>query len=62
MAAGQLDVFVIGSDNALWHKSYENGAWSSYERLSGQLTPSPAAVSAGNGRIDVLGRGGDSYE
>jgi hypothetical protein len=33
------------------------GVW---KPLSGQLTASPAAVSGGNGRIDVFGRGTDS--
>ena len=56
-AKWQLDVFVVGSDNALWHRSFNNSVWSSWESLGGKLTASPAAVSWGNGRIDVFGRG-----
>jgi hypothetical protein len=58
-SAGRLDVFVRGTDSALWHKWYENG-WSGWESLGGVLTSSPAAVSWGSGRIDVFVRGTDS--
>jgi hypothetical protein len=59
-ADGRIDVFGRGSDNALWHRSYNNSAWSSWESLSGQFTASPAAVSWADGRIDVFGRGSDN--
>jgi hypothetical protein len=54
-----LDIFVRGTDNALWHKWYQNG-WSGWESLGGILTSGPAAVSWGNNRIDVFVRGTDS--
>ena len=56
---GRLDVFVRGTDNALWHRAYQNG-WGGWESLGGILTSSPAAVSWGNGRIDVFVRGTDN--
>jgi len=58
---GRLDVFVQGTDNALWHKWWDNAKWSgpNYEPLGGKLTSSPAAVSWGVGRIDVVMRGTD---
>ena len=56
---GRLDVFVRGTDSALWHKWFENG-WSGWEGLGGVLTSSPAAVSWDDGRIDVFVRGTDS--
>jgi hypothetical protein len=40
--------------------SYANGAWSTWESLSGQLTATPAAVSWGEWRIDVFARGSDN--
>lgn len=52
-SSGRLDVFVRGTDSAMWHKWYNNG-WSGWEGLGGFLTSSPCAVSWGNGRIDVL--------
>ena len=58
-APGRLDVFVRGTDSALWHKWFQGG-WSGWESLGGVLTSEPAAVSWGNGRIDVFVRGTDS--
>jgi Repeat of unknown function (DUF346) len=55
---GRLDVFVRGTDDALWHKWYEDG-WSGWESLGGVITSDPAAVSWGPGRIDVFVRGTD---
>jgi hypothetical protein len=55
-AAGRLDVFARGTDNALWHKWYDGG-WSGWESLGGVLTSDPTAVSWSNGRIDVFARG-----
>ena len=49
-------VFVKGMDGALWWKRGAE-AWQS---LGGYLTSSPAAVSWGNGRIDVFVHGGDN--
>jgi hypothetical protein len=54
-----LDVFVRGTDSALWHRWYDGG-WSGWERLGGTLTSAPAAVSWSNGRIDVFAAGTDS--
>ena len=58
-APGRLDVFVRGTDNALWHQWYEN-AWSGWESLGGVITSDPAAVSWSHGRIDVFARGTDN--
>jgi hypothetical protein len=57
--SGRLDVFARGTDNALWHKWYQNG-WSNWESLGGVLTSAPGAVSWSNGRIDVFVRGTDN--
>ncbi|MEP7343477.1 MAG: thiol-activated cytolysin family protein [Acidobacteriota bacterium] len=57
--AGRLDVFARGTDNALWHKSYD-GAWSNWEQLGwNPIGSDPCAVSWGPGRIDVFVRGTD---
>ena len=58
-SSGRLDVFVRGTDSAMWHKWYENG-WSDWESLGGTLTSSPGAVSWDQGHIDVFVRGTDS--
>ena len=57
----RLDVFVKGTDNALWHKWWDGTSWSSgWENLGGILTSSPGAVSWGNNRIDVFVKGTDN--
>jgi len=57
---GRLDVFVRGTNSALYHKYYAGGAWSGWESLGGALTGNPEVVSWGNGRLDVFVRGTDS--
>ena len=44
-AAGRLDLFTRGSDNALHWKTYANGVWTGWNDLGGNLTSAPAAVS-----------------
>ena len=63
--ANSLDVFVQGTDHALWHEHYQSASgWSAWESLGGKLTSSPAAVSPASGVIDVFVRGtnGALYE
>jgi len=55
-----LDVFVQGTDNALWYRHYQAGSGrSSWQYLGGKLTSAPAAVSRSAGKIDVFVRGTD---
>ena len=55
-----LDVFVQGTDHALWYIHYQAGSgWSVWKSLGGVLTSDPAAVSRGAGKIDVFVRGND---
>jgi hypothetical protein len=52
------DLFVKGTDNALWWSHYNNPNWSAWQSLGGVLTSSPAAAAAsGSNRIDVFVRG-----
>ena len=59
-AAGRLDVFVRGADNALWHRAWSGTTWLAWESLGGGLASGPGAVSAAANRIDVFGRGLDN--
>jgi hypothetical protein len=54
----RIDVFVRGSDGALWWKYYQNG-WSKWESLGGQLASGsgPAVASWSAGRLDVFVEG-----
>jgi len=56
----RLDVFVRGTDGALWHKYYQNG-WSGWQSLGGQLAAGtgPAVASWSAGRLDVFVQGTD---
>ncbi len=53
-SADTLDVFARGTDNALWQRSFANGAWSGWHSLGGAIMSAPAAVSWGPGRLERL--------
>jgi Astacin (Peptidase family M12A) len=54
-----LDVFVRGTDNALYQKWTTNGQqWSNWVGLGGVITSNPAAVGRGQ-RVDAFARGTD---
>jgi hypothetical protein len=56
----RLDVFARGTDNALWHLTYDGG-WGTWEQLgANQISSDPAAISWGSNRIDVFVRGTDN--
>ncbi|MDC6169252.1 M43 family zinc metalloprotease, partial [Paucibacter sp. XJ19-41] len=62
--ANRLDVFVIGSNRALFHKWWNGSAWgpslTGYEAMGGICTSTPQAVSWGPNRLDVFVTGTDS--
>jgi 5-hydroxyisourate hydrolase-like protein (transthyretin family) len=59
-----LFLFVRGSDNALWYKTWNGATWSNATSLGGTLTSSPAATSPSSGVINVFVQGttGTVYE
>jgi hypothetical protein len=54
-----LDIFVRGTDNALWWRHWDGTGtgWGMWQPLGGSLTSDPAAVSVGAGKIQVSVRG-----
>src|SRR5579859_6752310 len=58
--ASRADVFVRGTDNGLYQKTWDGTAWSSWRALGGVLTSGPAATSWSANRIDVFVRGTDN--
>lgn len=53
--AQHLDVFGLGNDRALWHRSLDHGRWSAWESLGGQnIAGDPTVASWGAGRLDVF--------
>lgn len=58
-APRSLDLFVRGTDNALWHRPMRSGSWGTWTKLGGTLTSAPTAVSRKAGWLDVYARGAD---
>ena len=56
---GRLDVFALGTDNALHHRAFD-GQWHGWENHGGVLTSAPSVASWGPGRLDVFARGLDN--
>jgi hypothetical protein len=55
--AGSLNLFVRGLDGKLWQKWAVSGPWSGWQQISaGAIASSPAAVSWGPNRVDVVAR------
>jgi C1A family cysteine protease len=58
--ANSVDLFVKGTDNALWYKHWDGTKWSNSKSLGGVLTSDPAATSSATGTISVFVRGNDN--
>jgi len=56
----RIDVFIRGTDNQLYHRYFDNNAWSSWQQIAANMTSSPAATTWGQNRLDVFGRGTDN--
>jgi len=58
-----LDVFVIGTDSALYHKWWDGSAWgpsvTDWEYMGGTCTSPPRVVAWGSNRLDVFVLGTD---
>jgi M6 family metalloprotease-like protein len=59
-ADGRLEVFVRGTDNALWHIWQQPGGWSGWHSLGGGLTADPVVGRNKDGRLEVFARGLDN--
>jgi hypothetical protein len=61
--ANRLDIFVVGTDNALYHKAWD-GSWypseTTWENLGGQCASAPAVASWGANRLDIFVVGTDN--
>lgn len=62
---GRLDIVVHGKDDQVWHKCWDDhrGGWSpvgeNWRSLGGKIVDSPAVVSWGPGRLDIVVHGRD---
>ena len=63
VGSNRLDVFVIGTDRALYHKWWNGSAGrpslTGYERLGGVCMSAPRAVAWGPNRLDIFVVGTD---
>lgn len=55
----RLDLFALGTDQALWHTWWDGSKWGAWHSLGGVLTSTPAAVAWGPNRLDVFALGTD---
>jgi hypothetical protein len=59
---GRLEVFGVGTDNALWHnwqQAPHAGPWSGWASLGGVITSDPSVFLNSDGRLEVFARGTD---
>ena len=56
----RIDVFVRGTDNAVYTKAWNVSKWTDYVGLGGAFMSGPAVASWGANRLDVFGRGTDN--
>lgn len=59
-AATIADVFVRGTDNALWRDFWNGTSWAGWAPYGGSLASGPGAVSWDANRIDIFARGTDN--
>ncbi|GCF09655.1 protein kinase domain-containing protein [Dictyobacter arantiisoli] len=57
--AGQLDIFVRGTDGGLWQRHYD-GTWHAWTLALNGLAFDPVVTSWGAGRLDAFARGADN--
>jgi hypothetical protein len=55
--SGRLDVFVRGTDSAVWYRWFSGGKWSGWQSLGGRIVGEPGAASTGAGKLDLFARG-----
>lgn len=58
-AGGRIDLFVRGTDNAAYQRTFRDGRWGSWHRLGGHLTDSMSVAFTGPDSWTVFARGGD---
>jgi alpha-galactosidase len=57
--ADRVDVFVRGTDNAAYQRTFQNGRWGGWVRLGGNLTDSPTVAFTSPTQWTLVARGAD---
>jgi hypothetical protein len=64
-ASNRLDMFVLGTDSAIWHNRSSYNVWLGWESVGappvGLTTDAPAAVASSSSKTDVFARGADNH-
>ncbi|KAK3898651.1 hypothetical protein C8A05DRAFT_18796, partial [Staphylotrichum tortipilum] len=50
----RVDVYALGSNDAVWHRGFDGNQWNSWESLGGTSHVQPAVAASGPGLIDVF--------
>jgi alpha-galactosidase len=58
-AGGRIDVFVRGTDNHAYLRTYDQGRWGSWQDLGGNLADAPTAAYTGPGDWTLYATGAD---
>ncbi|PWR09253.1 alpha-galactosidase [Micromonospora acroterricola] len=58
-AGGRIDVFVRGTDNAVWRRSYVAGSWGPWSSLGGAVTDGPTVAWTSPTQWTLIARGAD---
>jgi alpha-galactosidase len=58
-AGDRIDVFVRGTDNAVWRNAFTNGRWGQWTRLGGTLSDAPTVAFTSPTAWTVVARGAD---
>ncbi len=51
----KIDVYALGTDSAMWYRSWEGG-WTPWKSVQRSFQWPPAALSWGPGRVDLFAR------
>jgi hypothetical protein len=57
--SNRIDCFARGTNQAMYHQSWNGSAWSGWGSLGGVLLEAPSCVSWGSNRVDCFARGTD---
>ncbi|QUQ66172.1 glycoside hydrolase family 27 protein [Kutzneria sp. CA-103260] len=57
--ADRVDVFVRGTDNAAYQRTFQNGHWGNWVKLGGNLTDSPTVAFTSPTQWTLVARGAD---
>jgi len=58
-AGGRIDVFVRGTDDAVWRNALVNGSWGQWTSLGGHVTEAPTVAFTSPSAWTVVARGAD---